>query len=206
MVTAYLDHGQDFFQTWVQALLPEGSGTVLLDPADDPAATERATHCPRLVLTTTFEQSRIQFALAHPRRVEHRGRLALAAALPEHLLRLQRRTAQRVDLPPTPPLLCRLAPLANRPLALLDVSPGGISLKAPPDCDRLFRSGCLYPHSAIELPGGGALEATLCVRSALEVATPSGQRFLRVGCEFVNLPHVQQNAIERLISQSRLKH
>jgi hypothetical protein len=51
------------------------------------------------------------------------------------------------------------------------------------------------------LPDEGQLVASLYIRNKLEVATRGGSRYLRVGCQFLDLPGARMSMVQRYINR-----
>ena len=72
---------------------------------------------------------------------------------------------------------------------------------ATPEQAELFQRGDTLSDCKIALPDEGLLVATICVRNLFEVTSRSGSHFLRIGCEFVNLPASRLTLIQRYITR-----
>ena len=70
---------------------------------------------------------------------------------------------------------------------------------APLDLASLLETGRMLENCRIMLPGEGLLVTTLQVRNLFDVVTRGGLRYVRVGCEFVNLPAARLTAVQRYI-------
>jgi len=153
---------------------------------------------------TSLKKIRVQFILRRFEKTEFGGRPAFRCALPEEVLRLQRREFFRLVLPILRPLLCRMSisvPDAEPFLynaSVFDISAGGVGISAPPETVP-FSTELVIPGCRVELPETGTVTGTLRVRSLFEIQLKSGARVRRAGCEFINLPGSMQTLIQRYI-------
>jgi c-di-GMP-binding flagellar brake protein YcgR len=92
----------------------------------------------QLLLTAAIDKVKVQFTLGKLSETQHAGLPAFSAALPDKLLRLQRRECFRLSTPITKPVKC-IAMIKRADgstflleASLLDISGGGIGLMAPP--------------------------------------------------------------------------
>ena len=206
MVTAHFDQGQSFLLTALLALTADTRG-LILDIGSDDEMNQRALKTNRLILTTVREKVKIQFSLNGLTMTQHEGRPAFLAAVPPTLLRLQRREYFRLSTPIANPIrmttYLRLddGSQAFIELPLLDISGGGVGLMVSPEQAAVFSRGDELPDCHMLLPEEGLLVATLSVRNMFDVATRSGSRFVRIGCEFVDVPPARLNMVQRYITR-----
>lgn len=200
-ITAYFNEGRDFLLTAVIAVDEDG---VTLDYGSNAEMNQRALKAERVFCITSHERVRIQFLLHGLRQVEFQGRPAFRAALPDNLLRLQRREYYRLTTPIARPLKCRI-PLTSTGGAgttvevnVIDISGGGLAIMVPP-AGMPFEPGMEFPNCRIDLPEVGILIATLEVRSVFEVTLRSGTQVTRAGCQFLNLPGPMLTLVQRYI-------
>lgn len=204
--TLFLDHGRRFF---VSALvdLDEAAGLLIFEPPADPGLESQALTTGRIVVTTTLEQVKVQFVLTGMSRTRVGGRLALAAALPDRLLRLQRREYFRMAPPSSSPLRCQIPIVGPNAathildLAILDLSGGGIGLMVPNEAADYFLPEARFANSRFELPSEGVITSGLVVRTAFPATSRDGHPFARVGVEFVALPGTRLTMIQRYITR-----
>lgn len=206
MVTAYFDEGKSFFLTALLALGADNSH-ILFDYGSDEEMNRRALLTQKLIFTTMIDKVKVQFSLPGLSKTVHGGRPAFLGALPEVLLRLQRREYFRLSTPIASPLRCMIPARRadNTPFLmqsqLLDISGGGIGLMIEPADKPNYPSGLIFPECKITLPEEGLLNATLCVRNTFDVTTKNGARYIRVGCEFVDLSGPRLTMIQRYITR-----
>lgn len=150
-------------------------------------------HAPRLLasrrirLVGTQDRVEIQCILEGVETVQFRGRPALRSALPQTLLRFQRREYYRVPTPAAEPVICLIpTPRGAVKATVLDVSGGGVGLLVPQGSLTLER-GTVLSDCRLTLPRIGTLEADLWVAHVEDMAQPTGIPGLRCGCAFADL-------------------
>jgi len=203
MMTVFFDMGQSFFLTSLVAVSPQG---LILDYGSDEEINQRAQKATRLVCTTSVDKVKVQFALSGLTLITHEGRPAFKSALPESLLRLQRREYFRVSTPIANPLKCKVAIDTEEgeqilDFPLLDISAGGVGLMVSTEQAAYFSRGTQFKQCLLNLPDDGPIKMDLEVRNAFDVTTRSGNHYTRVGCEFVNLPGLLLTMIQRYITR-----
>ncbi|MEI7611301.1 MAG: flagellar brake protein [Betaproteobacteria bacterium] len=206
LVTVHFDQGYSFLLTSLLALTADNNGFIL-DLGSDSEMNRKALLSNKLILTTVVDKVKIQFKLNGLTTTQHEGRAAFLAKLPEALLRLQRREFFRLSTPIATPinLVTELnradGSTMNLDVPLLDVSGGGIGLMAVPDLAELFTKGESLSNCKINLPEEGLLVVTLFIRNMFDVTTRSGAQYVRVGCEFVDIPSARLNMVQRYITR-----
>jgi c-di-GMP-binding flagellar brake protein YcgR len=203
LVTVYFNRGNDFFLSALLAVEAE-EDSILLDAGSDAETNRRALASDRFTCVASHDKVKIQFVLRRLERVEHEGREAFRAALPEELLRLQRREFYRLTTPIARPLRCtiplKLADGSRTEIAatVVDISGGGLAVLVPPDGIEL-ETDHLFEDCRIELPEVGTVQATLRVRNVFEFTLRNGTKTRRAGCQFVALPGHMMTLIQRYI-------
>jgi c-di-GMP-binding flagellar brake protein YcgR len=201
LITVHFGEGQFFFLTSMLALR-SGNTEFIIDVGSNEEANARALRAEKLVFTTLVDKVKIQFSLEHLRREEYPERSVFIAAVPNNLLRLQRREFFRLSLSVINPVRLRttLEPDdLSIDIPLLDISGGGVGLMFPVDLAGRLEKGQMMANCRIVLPDEGLLVCTLCVRNMFDVTNRSGLRHVRVGCEFVALPASRLSAVQRYI-------
>ena len=146
-----------------------------LDYGSNDEMNQRALAADKLFCVTSHDKVRVQFLL--------RGwtvspaatvRPAFRAALPESLLRLQRREYYRLTTPIARPFKC-LIPIRwpqwhRRQIEanVIDISGGGLAVMVPP-AGLAFEPGMEFHNCRIELPEVGIIVSTLQVRNVFDV-------------------------------------
>ena len=163
----------------------------------------KALEARKLFCVTQLDKVKIQFILRGLERIETKGGPAFRAALPDSVLRLQRREYYRLATPIVRPLKCVMAfPPENGEPRMLeahigDISGGGLGVVSIPldiPIETGQQLGC-----RIDLPEVGVVTGTVAVRSVFESVARNGVRSQRAGCEFLKLPGLMLTLIQRYI-------
>ena len=207
LVTIYIDAGHNFFISSILSIDQE-TGVFVLDAANSERTMRLVNAAKRLILTTTLDKVKIQIRSEVCKSFIFEGKPALQLPLPKTLLRLQRREFFRLEIFDSNPLSCKLAhqhdddstTLLN--LRLLDISEGGISLRASLKQAEHFPSGQIFQDCRLEIPGEGFIPVHLCVKKTSTIDSGNESPLIRVGCEFINLPASRMAQIQRYITRT----
>ena len=156
-----------------------------------------------VIFETVLNRIPIFFAAGQISMSEFEGLPALKFAMPNQLIRLQRREFYRVSTSITQPVLCTI-PLEDNStqnfanLPLIDISYTGLALF---DDAQLLKEdpGHHYRGCRILLPGIGTLITTLELKNKLEQVLANQRNRRRVGFKFVDLPQSMLAALQRYI-------
>ena len=199
LITIYFNSGKDFLLT---TLLEVNDKELLLDRGSSEEMNQRALTAEKLFCITRHDKVKLQFILPGVHETQHQGRSAFAAALPETLLRLQRREYFRLHTPITRPLICRIPAVMTDGSVqvyehnVIDISLGGMSIQVG---ELPFEAGQEWHDCTIDLPQIGVLNVTLSILNFYDITLRTGQRSQRAGCRFVDMPTNAQNLIQRYI-------
>jgi c-di-GMP-binding flagellar brake protein YcgR len=197
------ESGQDFLLTSVLDVA-EDNTSVLMDLVRDQTLVTRALSYGRLLCSTQLDKVKVQFSLEALRVTEHEGHPALRAALPEALLRLQRREYFRFSVPVTGDMLCKI-PLPDgksTSVRIVDISGGGIALVVSPD-NSPFVPGVVFEECTMTLPGTTTpIKFSLEVRNLFRITLRDERELVRAGCVFTNMPMQIANQIQRYIMRA----
>ncbi|MBS3934965.1 MAG: flagellar brake protein [Sulfuritalea sp.] len=200
-ITVFFNDGQDML---LSMLVEVADRHLVFDTGADEEINRRATTAERHYCVALLDKVRIQFLLGAFARIDHAGRPAFLSALPQEVLRLQRREFYRLAAPIARPLKCRMPlPLPDggtlsHEATVFDISGGGIGIALPP-AGIPFAPGQEIPDCRIELPEVGIVTCTLRVCNVHELALRGGLRAQRAGCEFVRLPGPMATLVQRYI-------
>jgi len=208
MITVYFDQGHSFLLTTMIALSADNQD-MILDLGSNEEMNSHALQAKKLIFTTLIDKVKIQFSLGGLKLspMQNDGRLAFVGAVPERLLRLQRREFFRLSTPIANPIKIHAqlrradGSVLAIELTLLDISGGGVGLMVALDLAALFQRGDVLNDCRMMLPDEGLLLVTLSVRNEFDVMTRSGSRYVRVGCEFVNLSAQRLAVVQRYITR-----
>lgn len=201
LITIYFNEGKDFLLT---TLIQYDENHIYLDKGSSSEMNRKALDAPKLFCVTRHAKVKLQFLLQGVEEVALSGSKVFRAALPETILRLQRREFYRLSTPITRPLICHVpirfadGRIENVDVNVVDISAGGVAMLAPPE-GIAFEEEMEFPNCALELPEMGVITATLQVRSIFETTLRNGSRLKRAGCSFINIPPAAQNMIQRYI-------
>lgn len=177
-------------------------GTVLIDGNHQEAVNQRIAGAHHLTCVSQLDRIRIQFRLRGLTRVEHEGRVAFVAPLPESLLKLQRRELYRLPLVPGPVVTVQVPALRadDPPLQarVLDLSGGGLALSVREPDEPRFRAREILAGCQLCLPEGEPLPVQLEV-CHLSRQEPLAGATLRAGCRFVDLSAYAEKQILQYI-------
>ena len=199
-VTMFFNEGRDLVLT---SMISYGDNGIYLDLGANSELNRRALEARKIFCVTHLDKVKIQFILHGLQRVDTKGGPAFFAALPESVLRLQRREYYRLAAPIARPLKCVMAfPAANGERRTVeahigDISGGGIGIISIP-LDIPLETG-LELNCKIDLPEVGVVTGAIVVRSVFESVARSGAKSRRAGCEFVKLPGSMLTLIQRYI-------
>lgn len=192
--------------TFVSAVLDvaDDGSWLILDRSPDEALNDRAARAEGLTCVTRLDGIRIQFDLEGLDRFPYDGFEALRAAMPEVLLRLQRRECYRLPVPISNPVSCRItvtSPTGEQKtteLRVLDISAGGLALVIEPDQFELH-AGASFDNCQLVLPDFEPAAVKLKLRNQFKLETRSGAINTRAGCEFIDLPAKVATNLQRYI-------
>jgi c-di-GMP-binding flagellar brake protein YcgR len=195
MVTAYFNQGKHFILT---TLLAVNQDALVFDYGSSKEMNERMLATDKIIFITIQHGIKYQFSTGKPKRVLYKGVEAFMVALPQQLLRLQRREYYRVEIPLRSPLHCRIP--GQELQRLYDLSLGGLCLIA----DKKFAKSRILDRFAgcsVDVGRFGMLNVELEVRRVTPVGTKRGTEIVHVGCQFVDIHASQQVTIQRYIAQ-----
>lgn len=202
LLSVFLPGGISFVSA-VLSVADDGSW-LILDRSPDEALNDRAEQAEMLTCITRLDGIRIQFALDGVDRFPFDGFEALRAAMPEVLLRLQRRECYRLSVPIINPVTCRITvttPAGEQKtteLRVLDISAGGLALVVDPEQFELH-AGASFDNCQLVLPDVEPAAVKLKLRNQFKLETRSGAINIRAGCEFIDLPAKVATNVQRYI-------
>lgn len=130
---------------------------------------------------------------------------AIKIALPQKLMRLQRREFFRLATPIVNPVPC-IIPVSDQAnpdaervleLTLVDVSLGGIGVIAANPLDELFVIGASFDKCKINFPEVGETSLTLQVRNIIPITMKDGAIKHRIGLQFISPSRGNEGLINR---------
>lgn len=181
------------------------SGLFILDRSINREQNQRIVHAGQVMCETYLDKIRILFRAGGLQELEFDGAVALAAQIPDSLIRLQRREFYRMPTPVSNPVPA-IVPLpidlggGNASFPLADISCGGVALL---DSKMTLNStiGQTFTGCRIELPEIGTVTTSLQVRNALDVTMLNNKTSRRIGCMFVDISRANMAAVQRYITR-----
>lgn len=179
----------------------------LLDVSPDTSLTQRVLDAPSITCLTRLDGIRIQFDLQLATKTTFEGAPALRFALPDQILRLQRRESYRLPVPINNPSICRISfPLPEgqtqtEELRVLDLSNDGLALLLTKDLAQQlgFHANQVLDKCELLLPEFPPMPVVLRIRNQFDIQTANGVRNQRLGCAFVDLANKASTNIQRYI-------
>ena len=157
-----------------------------------------------VVAVAYLDSVKLQFDLHELVLVRGPSGATLQAALPAEIYRFQRRNAYRVRTlersSPTAHLRHPALPDMLLPLRVIDVSIGGCALFVGHDVPPL-EPGTRLASVRIELDADTRFETGLQLQHVTHIQP--GQRGVRIGCEWADLPRPAERTLQRYIDQTQ---
>jgi c-di-GMP-binding flagellar brake protein YcgR len=200
MVSAFFNAGNDLMLTSVLDVRPENNA-MMLDVGSNDALNKRILKAEKIIFITALDNVKIQWVSNQIVADTFDGRDAFRIAVPNQILRLQRRECYRLNTPLVSPLKCQIptGQDVSVEVALADISVGGIGVVIPQLTEVTFEVGTVFPGCRIELPGVGVAEFTISIQSTWEVTMKNGHKSMRAGCKFIDMRPGIQSLIQRYI-------
>ena len=180
-------------------------GTVVLDCSVNPEQNRRIAGAKRISFETTLDKIRILFASDKVEEITFENNPALRMAIPDTLIRLQRREYYRMPTPVSTPVRV-IVPVpadmggGSNIFPLADISCGGIAIMD----NKLVlgnRIGHNFAGCRIDLPEVGMVLTTLQIRNVLDLTLLNSKTNRRLGCEFVDISRGALAAVQRYITK-----
>lgn len=210
LVSAFFNAGNDLMLTSVLNV-DTNDNVAILDVGSNEVLNRRILASEKIIFVTTLDSVKIQWVSSKLELTTFEGRDAFKVAIPDQILRLQRREFYRLPTPVVSPLKCKI-PVPDgvvAEVALADISAGGIGIVIPPQTAVDFSVGAVFPGCRLDLPGIGMAEFTLAVQSTWEVTMKNGIKSQRAGCRFVDMRPGIQSMVQRFIiklERERIAH
>jgi c-di-GMP-binding flagellar brake protein YcgR len=145
----------------------------------------------------------VHFSSGMATEISFEGAKAFSVALPDHVIRLQRREHFRIETPRVNPLIlfARLADGRMLKLPVHDISVGGAGVDAS-ELPEGVDLGTVLENCHFALPGDSKeLYFSAMIRNYREFEMRSGQHGWRIGVQFNDLPMGDQSRIQRYIAK-----
>lgn len=200
MVSSFFNEGRELLLTSVLHVDPDAE-TVLLDYGSNDVLNQHILQAQKIIFVTSLDKVKVQWVSDAIAKDTWEGRDAFRIALPNQMLRLQRREYFRLTTPVVNPLKCKIPTRQGLSVevALADISAGGVGVVIAQPLGVGFEMGAAFPGCRVVLPGIGTAEFTLEIRSTWEITMKNGSKSLRAGCQFVDMRPGMQALIQRYI-------
>lgn len=195
LISAYA--GGTRFLTAILAVDTEAE-LLYLDCAQDPEVHKQVLTGGPLLCATRLKKVTIEFAVTKAASATHSGHPAYKVAVPERMVRVQRREFYRAILPVFTKAQCD-AVIGDTTIALrvADISVGGVGLET--DSELQLVPGTHIDDARLQLPDIGLIIVALEVRSSYTRELQNGARLTHIGCRFIKLPDKHTTLIQRYI-------
>ena len=202
-VRVYPGQKKTFMNTTMLALSAD-SKYFIIDVDRDKEINRRLQSSRKMIVSAYDKNVNVQFMLSKLWLSTHEGYPAFFGAVPDLVLRLQRREFHRV-YPVDDGLKLRTSlkdsdgNLRPHDMRLFDISIGGVGLIANGEQASFLEHNPVLRDCEVNLPGEGDLCATVNVRNVFHITTRSGAHRVRVGCQFEGLSRAQTEMVERFV-------
>lgn len=200
-VTAMLQSGEQLFLSRLLRVEREAGYFVLACSATAKRANTVLVAEEMLRFAANHAGVHYEFEAGHPAETEEGGEAAFRLDFPQGLALLQRRSRQRIVVPPGIELRCvaNLGPLSFD-ARVVDISTQGLgSIVYDPGVH--LEPGMRLPGATIVHPRRPPVIADLLVRHVRRQALPDGSYVLRAGCSFVGSPAEVEALIALFVTQ-----
>ncbi|EJL84159.1 putative glycosyltransferase [Herbaspirillum sp. CF444] len=186
--------------------IDDDDDSVVIDAAPSTMLNESILQSNRIGFEAVYNNIRITFNVDKAHKCLFQERPALKIAIPNSLVRLQRREYFRIATPIAKPLRCTFrvtredGSFTTIVTLLNNISAGGVGIT---DEKKLLDTslGRIYEDCSLEMTDNTVVTVKLQIRDCKEVKLTSGKTVNRFGCEFVDIPRAVLAAIQRFITK-----
>ncbi|MCL2655861.1 MAG: flagellar brake protein [Betaproteobacteria bacterium] len=182
----------------------ESDQALYLDISNDPELNGRLLSAEQSDCDTQLDRVEIRFQIGALTKASAGGGEAMRCAIPQALLRLQRRESFRLVTSVVNPIRCFISIPASADkkaksyeARVLNISVGGVALVVPEGLD--VAPDVEFKDCRIDLPDTSPIVVTLKARNIFRITQVDGTEQVRAGFEFVNLKPAQDSTIQRYI-------
>ncbi len=205
-VALYYDRRKEVFTTSVVDADEDG---FWLDCTQSRQENQRIAASEGIVFVSSHHHAKVQFEVENLELADYEGLDTFYAALPDSLLRIQRRDFYRLYLP-SGALKCTVIfppakagdPPRERVLLVRDISQGGVALYCE-EVDPDFQAGKVIPNCTLHLGPEVEITFSLQVRYVVVTHLQSGGGKGCAGCRFVGLNNRMNAQLQRFITQQQ---
>jgi c-di-GMP-binding flagellar brake protein YcgR len=203
LVTVIYGAGGEFLVSALLEIAPEREEIVFDCSADD-EVNAKLLASSRITFATLLDNIRIQFRAYGTSEVSFEGRPALAVAIPEAVMRLQRRENYRLQIPHGQRVACEVrrdpADAKLLRLGVYDISCGGVALNGWP-AGQALETQRIYRGCRLLFPAEDIVTVDLEVVNLIDRVDSDGTHVKRCGARFVDLPGMQVTRVQRYITR-----
>ena len=181
----------------------QANNTLILDVARGDALNHELLSGKGAEFITQLDGVSISFATGPVSLCDYEKLPALCIALPQSLIRLQRREHFRVPLPIARPIKCIVPSTSQEdpePIHahIVDIGCGGVAIAE--SGGRLGpETGRILPNCRLLLPDTDVITSSLEVRNSAQIRLPNGAFQTRLGCKFLDLPNDMAATLQRFV-------
>lgn len=176
--------------------------TVIFDLGANPQANAQLLAAEEILAITSLHNVTLEFSLDKMQPVDLPDGPAVRTALPEYMLRLQRRENFRVPTPVLRPINIAVPGKDETSPTLLlrisDMSCGGLGVEGDANCAHLH-SGLVLDNCRFDLPDVGQVVAAVEVRHVDRSEEPGGKLRIRCGLRFLTLSPQMAALVQRYV-------
>lgn len=178
------------------------TGMVVVDSGKSQPQNQRIVDSNNISFETTLARIRLLFFTKYVDGCLHDNRAAFCFAIPTSLIRLQRREFYRVHALRDPVLFAYETEhgLIQTSAFMRDISAGGVGLH---DEEMVLdtTTGKVYENCRISFPEKKFITVNLQIRNSQEITAPNGNKFRRIGCQFVSMSNRSLMMLQRYITK-----
>ena len=181
----------------------EANNTLILDSARGDALQHELLAAKEVEFSTQLDGVSISFLTGPIAACEYEKLPAVRIALPQALVRLQRREHFRVPLPITKPVQC-IVPLEQDTgveqvaTHIVDIGGGGVAIVETSGRHN-YVTGMILSNCHLLLPDLNEVVTSLEIRNLEEIRLQNGKTKTRLGCKFVELPNDMAALLQRYV-------
>lgn len=200
--SVHFRNGEEMFLTTLLAVQAE-KGRLIFDCSGSVDTNKRFVLSEKNIFRGHPGGVPVHFSTGMASEINFEGDKAFSVAMPDHVIRLQRREHFRIETPRINPLIlfARLADGRLLKLPVHDISVGGAGVDSP-ELPEGVDLGTVLQNCHFALPGDSKeLYFSATVRNYRDFETRVGQRAWRIGVQFDGLSMADQSRIQRYIAK-----
>lgn len=203
-VSVVFDEGRQSFLTVLIDISADDT-TLFFDVSGSEESNLAFLRAGRCQFIADVDGIRLQFPGEGQKTAQWSGEQVLAVAIPNSLLRLQRREFFRLRLPTSKPYLCRfrLGSPEEMALPIYDISVGGIGIMVTEK--PRFETMEQIERCSLDLRESGLLRVALEIRYIVTIEGRLNRPVWHMGCKFLKLAPASETAIQRFMARIEIE-